>query len=181
MHSRGCATHGAPRKPRPAYHGALDLWPWVAASMTQAGNAARGRAILITGASAGIGEQLALEFARRGDRLALAAPKGLPAFGAYGASKAGLSRCLQSVRAEAHASGVHVTELAPGFIDTEMNRGYGPRPCVIPVEKGAAVMARMIDRRVRMRWVPVMPWTFFARLLKLLPAAVVVLRQPPRQ
>jgi short-subunit dehydrogenase len=254
--------------------------------MTQARGPARGRAILITGASAGIGAHLAREFARRGDRLALAArrrevldamavelraagspqvetftldvadtaavepgvraasarlggldvvianagigpltpagkgrmpeicatlqvnllgaiatieaalpemverghgqvvgitsvagAKGLPAFSAYSASKAGLHRYLQSLRAELRGRGVHVTELAPGFIDTELNRGYGARPFVIPVERGAAIMARMIDRRVGMRWVPVLPWTLIAALLKLLPAAVLAPRQ----
>jgi hypothetical protein len=69
-----------------------------------------------------------------------------------------------------------VTELAPGFIDTEMNRGQGALPFVIPVERGAAIMARMIDRRVGLRWVPVLPWTVIVALLKLLPAALLAPR-----
>jgi hypothetical protein len=38
-------------------------------------------------------------------------------------------------------------------------------------------MARMIEARVGMRWVPVLPWTIFALLLKVLPAALLVPRR----
>lgn len=107
----------------------------------------------------------------------VAGAKGMTGFSAYSASKAGLHRYLQSLRAELRGQPVTVTELAPGFIDTEMNRGYGARPFVIPVEKGAAMMARMIEARVGMRWVPMWPWTLVAMLLKILPAAVLAPRQ----
>ena len=107
----------------------------------------------------------------------VAGAKGLPGFSAYSASKGGLHRYLQSLRAEMRGQPIVVTELAPGFIDTEMNRGYGARPFVIPVEKGAAIMARMIENKVGMRWVPVLPWTIVAMLLKVLPAALLAPRQ----
>jgi hypothetical protein len=38
-------------------------------------------------------------------------------------------------------------------------------------------MARMIEDKVGMRWVPVLPWTIVAMLLKVLPAAVLAPRQ----
>ncbi|MCE3284457.1 MAG: short-chain dehydrogenase/reductase, partial [Steroidobacteraceae bacterium] len=107
----------------------------------------------------------------------VAGAKGLPGFSAYSASKAGLHRYLQAARSELRGTGIVVTELAPGFIDTDMNRGQGARPFVIPVERGAAIMARMIERNVGMRWVPVLPWTLIALMLKLLPAAAVAPRQ----
>jgi hypothetical protein len=107
----------------------------------------------------------------------VAGAKGMPGFGAYSASKAGLHRYLQSARAELRGTGIAVTELAPGYIDTEMNRGYGARPFLITVERGAALMARLIERRVQMRWVPVLPWTAIAVLLKILPAAVLAPRR----
>lgn len=107
----------------------------------------------------------------------VAGAKGLPGFGAYSASKAGLHRYLQSLRGEVRGTGIAVTELAPGYIDTDINRGLGARPFVIPVERGAAIMARMIERRVGMRWVPVWPWTVLVAVLKLLPTAWVAPRQ----
>jgi NAD(P)-dependent dehydrogenase (short-subunit alcohol dehydrogenase family) len=109
----------------------------------------------------------------------VAGSKGLPGFGAYSASKAGLHRYLQSLRAELAGTAVTVTELAPGYIDTDINRGYGARPFVIDVDRGAAIMARMIERRVGKRWVPVMPWTVIALLLKVLPARMLAPRRRP--
>ncbi len=110
----------------------------------------------------------------------VAGAKGLPGFGAYSASKAGLHRYLQALRAETRGTPLVVTELAPGYIDTDINRGYGSRPFLIDVDRGAALMARMIERQVGMRWVPVLPWTMIAQLLlKLLPAAVLAPRRKP--
>jgi len=107
----------------------------------------------------------------------VAGSKGLPGFGAYSASKAGLHRYLQSLRAELRGSPVVVTELAPGFIDTDLNRNKGARPFLIGLDQGAAIMARMIERQVGKRWVPVLPWTIIAQLLKILPASVLAPRQ----
>lgn len=108
----------------------------------------------------------------------VAAARGMPGFSAYSASKAGLHRYLQSARAELRGTGIVVTELAPGYIDTDMNRGYGARPFLITAEQGAAIMARMIERQVGMRWVPVLPWTVVALLLRILPATVLAPRRP---
>jgi hypothetical protein len=102
-----------------------------------------------------------------------AGARGFSAFGPYSASKAGLHRFVQSLRAEVHREPIVVTELAPGFIDTDINRGMGKRPFVIPVERGAAIMARMIERKVAFRFVPVMPWSIIVPLLKLLPTALL--------
>ncbi len=66
----------------------------------------------------------------------VAGSKGLPGFGAYSASKAGLHRYLQSLRAELRGTPVVVTELAPGFIDTDINRNKGARPFLIDVGQG---------------------------------------------
>ena len=107
----------------------------------------------------------------------VAGSKGLPGFGAYSASKAGLHRYLQALRAEVRGTPVVVTELAPGFIDTDINRNKGARPFLIDLDRGAAIMARMIERQVGKRWVPVLPWTIIAQLLKILPASVLAPRQ----
>jgi hypothetical protein len=108
----------------------------------------------------------------------VAGSRGLPGFGAYSASKAGLHRYLQALRVELRGTPVVVTELAPGYIDTDLNRNKGARPFLIDVDRGSAIMARMIERRVGQRWVPVLPWTIIAPLLKILPAAVLA---PPRK
>ena len=87
----------------------------------------------------------------------------------FPAAKAGLHRYVQSLRAEVRYEPLTVTELDPGYIDTDMNRSVPNRPFVIPVERGAAIMARMIERGVGRRYVPMWPWMFVAPLLRVLP------------
>jgi NAD(P)-dependent dehydrogenase (short-subunit alcohol dehydrogenase family) len=103
----------------------------------------------------------------------VAGSRGMPFMGAYSAAKAGLHRYVQALRAEVHHEPIVVTELAPGYIDTDINRGLKSRPFVIPMPRGAAIMARMIERRVRHRYVPVWPWALVAPLMRVLPSALL--------
>ena len=107
----------------------------------------------------------------------IAGSRGMPLMGAYCAAKAGLHRYLQALRAEVHHEPIDVTELAPGYIDTDLNRGAPSRPFVIPVEKGAAIMARMIERKVGHRYVPVWPWALLAPVLRVLPVGMLAPRR----
>lgn len=111
----------------------------------------------------------------------IAGSRGLPSMGAYSAAKAGLHRYLQSLRAELRHEPITVTELAPGYIDTDMNRGARSRPFVIPVEQGGAIMARMIERRVGHRYVPTWPWSLIAPLLKILPMGWLAPKRRPKR
>lgn len=106
----------------------------------------------------------------------VAGSRGMPFMGAYSAAKAGLHRYVQALRAEVAREPIIVTELAPGYIDTDMNRDARSRPFVIPLERGAAIMARMIERGVGHRYVPAWPWTLVAPLLKLVPARLIAPR-----
>ena len=103
----------------------------------------------------------------------VAAFRGLPRNSSYGASKAGFALYLESLRAEAIRKDIHVTVLYPGYIDTPLNDMLPKRPFVISVEKGAALIADMIERKVKSSTVPVWPWCLVGRILKLLPASVV--------
>jgi NAD(P)-dependent dehydrogenase (short-subunit alcohol dehydrogenase family) len=109
----------------------------------------------------------------------VAGSRGMPFMGAYSAAKAGLHRYVQALRAEVKHEPIVVTELAPGYIDTDMNRGVKNRPFVIPLEKGGAILARMIERGVGHRYVPAWPWTIVVPFVKLLPTGV--LAPPPRK
>jgi hypothetical protein len=103
----------------------------------------------------------------------VAGSRGMPYLGAYSAAKAGLHRYVQALRAEVRHEPITVTELAPGYIDTDMNRDAKTRPFVIPLERGGAMMARMIERGVGHRFVPVLPWTLVVPLLRLLPTGLL--------
>ena len=103
--------------------------------------------------------------------------RGMPTMGAYCAAKAGLHRYLQALKAEVRHEPIAVTELAPGYIDTDLNRGVANRPFVIPLAKGAAIMAEMIEKKVGYRTVPVWPWALIAPLLKVVPTALLAPRR----
>jgi hypothetical protein len=134
----------------------------------------------LTGAIATIEFALPILRAQGGGQIvaitSIAGGRGMPFLGAYSAAKAGLHRYVQALRAEVYREPIFVTELAPGYIDTDMNRGVPNRPFVIPVEKGAAIMARMIERKVGFRHVPVWPWTLVAPVLKFVPVRLLAPR-----
>jgi NAD(P)-dependent dehydrogenase (short-subunit alcohol dehydrogenase family) len=135
----------------------------------------------LTGAIATIEHALPLLRAQGGGQIvgitSIAGVRGMPFLGAYSASKAGLHRYLQALRAEVYHEPIVVTELAPGYIDTDMNRGVANRPFVIPVAKGATIMARMIERKVGHRYVPVLPWTLIAPIFRILPTRLLAPRR----
>jgi short-subunit dehydrogenase len=101
----------------------------------------------------------------------VAGVRGLPGSGSYSASKAGIATYLDAVRAETHGEPITVTTLAPGYIDTPINQDMKSRPFLIDVEKGARIMADLIERGVGYATVPRMPWTVIAPLLRVLPTS----------
>jgi short-subunit dehydrogenase len=152
------------------------------------GSMERGRAIIETnliGAIATVDAAVALMRRQEGGGQivgigSVAGIRGLPGSGSYSASKAGLATFLEAVRAETHGEPIAVTTLAPGFIDTPINETLESRPFLIDVEKGARIMADLIERRVRYSTVPRMPWTLLAPLLRVLPTSVLA-RSAPRR
>ena len=103
----------------------------------------------------------------------VAAVRGTRGQGAYCASKAGFGRYLESVRLETRREAIVVTELAPGYIDTDLNRSIPNRPFLVTADKGTKIMADLIERKVSFRYVPPWPWTLVAQVLKWLPDSVV--------
>lgn len=103
----------------------------------------------------------------------VAAFRGIPRSSAYCASKAGLAIYLEAVRAELFKKHIDVTVLYPGYIDTPFNNKLKNRPFLISVEKGAAIIARLIEQKVKSSTVPVYPWNIVGRLMKILPTGVI--------
>ncbi|MGI9287324.1 MAG: SDR family oxidoreductase [Pseudomonadales bacterium] len=103
----------------------------------------------------------------------VAALRGMRGHGAYSASKAGFSKYLEALRCESFGEPLIVTELAPGFIDTDLNRSMASRPFVVSAEKGTRIMVDLIERQVSFRYVPPWPWTLVAQFLKLLPISML--------
>jgi short-subunit dehydrogenase len=103
----------------------------------------------------------------------VAALRGIPGQGAYSATKAGFSKYLEALRCETYKEDISITELAPGYIDTDLNRSLASRPFVVSAEKGTRIMADLIEKRVSFRYVPPWPWSLVAQFMKLLPVALL--------
>jgi short-subunit dehydrogenase len=99
--------------------------------------------------------------------------RGMPGNSAYSVSKAGLSTYFEALRAELYFKKIDVTLLSPGFIDTPINNMLSTRPFVIPVEKGAKIIASMIERKVKFSTIPVLPWNIISFLIKFLPLSII--------
>lgn len=103
----------------------------------------------------------------------VAAFRGMPAGAVYCASKAAVSTYLEALRAETYNSPILVTTLSPGFINTPINQGATSRPFLISVETGGKLLVDLIEQKVQTATVPRWPWALVARLLAVLPMAVI--------
>jgi len=97
----------------------------------------------------------------------------LPMAPAYAASKAALALFAEALRLRVMRSGVCVTLVAPGFVDTPMSQALKePRPFLISAESSARIIANGIERRRRE---VVLPWQFAAlrRAASFVPRALI--------
>lgn len=100
----------------------------------------------------------------------VAAVRGMEKSGIYSATKAAVSRYLESAQIEMAGSNITITNLCPGYIDTDMNAHLSSRPFLISAEKGVRIMADKIEKKVGFSYIPVWPWMLVAKVLRLLPA-----------
>ncbi|KAA1193083.1 SDR family oxidoreductase [Pseudohalioglobus sediminis] len=103
----------------------------------------------------------------------VAAVRGMPNSGVYSATKAALGKYLEALRCEVHGQNIVVTELAPGYIDTDINRALASRPFLVTAAAGTRVMVDLIEKQVSFRYVPPWPWTLVAQAMKLMPSALL--------
>ena len=116
-----------------------------------------------------------LRAARHGKLVGIASVagfRGLPGTAAYSASKAAAISYLEALRVELHGTGVRVTTICPGFIDTPMTaKNPYPMPFIIPADDAARRFVRAIDAGTSYA---VIPWqmAILGPLLRLLPNAI---------
>ncbi len=95
--------------------------------------------------------------------------RGLPGHAAYCASKAGVISYCESLRGELRGSGVRVTTLCPGYIDTPLTRkNRYAMPFLMAADDFAAQAFKLIQSGASYR---VIPWQMgvVGKLLRMLP------------
>jgi NAD(P)-dependent dehydrogenase (short-subunit alcohol dehydrogenase family) len=107
--------------------------------------------------------------------------RGMPGNGAYCASKGGLIRYLESLRAEMRASGIHVSTVSPGYLRTALTAGNRfAMPGLMEPDDAAQAMLQAVARgRAHIVLPARIGW--LSRLLDLLPEALhdrLLLGQP---
>lgn len=99
--------------------------------------------------------------------------RGLPGSGPYSASKAAISVYTEALRVEAYSENIDITVLSPGYIDTPINDSLESRPFLIDLVSGGKILANLIEKKVKRSTVPPWPWALVARLIAILPTAIV--------
>ena len=91
----------------------------------------RSMALNVDGVINGIAAVLPSMLARRSGHLAIMGSlfgyAGWPENGSYGASKAAVINLAESLKLELHGTGVDITLINPGFVDTPLNAAYDPK------------------------------------------------------
>jgi NADP-dependent 3-hydroxy acid dehydrogenase YdfG len=99
----------------------------------------------------------------------LAGRRALPASAAYSASKAALSTFLEGLRIDLAPSGIGVTDVQPGFVETPLtDKNEFSMPFMWPVDKAARYIADRLERAPRIVAFP-LPLAAASRLSQFLP------------
>ncbi len=89
----------------------------------------------------------------------------------YGSAKAGISTYTEGLRARLWASGVSVTTVLPGPVDTSMTWGSDKLPLLIPPERVASDVYRGARRKSDVVWSPA-PWRLIFAILRIVPGFI---------
>ena len=89
----------------------------------------------------------------------------------YGSAKAAISAYAEGLRARLFASGVSVTTVLPGPVDTSMTWGSDKLPLLVPPEKVASDIYRGARRKADVVWSPA-PWRLIFAVLRIVPSFI---------
>ena len=101
----------------------------------------------------------------------IASYRGLPKFAVYSGSKAYLSTFLEGLRVDLRSTGVAVTDIRPGFVETPMTEDNGKMPFVVTAEDAAGRIYRAIRARKDVLTFP-LPMAGAAKTMAALPNAI---------
>ncbi len=89
----------------------------------------------------------------------------------YGSAKAGLTAYSEGLRCKLFPSGVSVTTVLPGPVDTSMTWGSDKLPLLVPPEKVASDIYRGARRKSDVVFSPA-PWRLIFAILRLVPSFI---------
>ncbi len=89
----------------------------------------------------------------------------------YGSAKSGLTAYAEGLRARLFPSGVSVTTVLPGPVDTAMTWGADKLPLLVPPERVASDIYRGARRGADVVWSP-LPWRLIFAILRVVPGFV---------
>lgn len=97
--------------------------------------------------------------------------RGLPKqLATYAATKAGVAHLAEGLRVELHGTPIKVTVLYPGYIVSEMSdQSASGNPLMATTEKGVAAMVSAIEKEKADAYVPPLPWSALAPVMRLAP------------
>jgi short-subunit dehydrogenase len=100
----------------------------------------------------------------------MSAMRGMPKTATtYAATKAGVARLAEGLRAELGGSRIKVSVIYPGYIRSEMNERVKHVPFIVSTEKGVRAMVEAIEKEKPRANVPAWPWVPVGVALKHLP------------
>ena len=101
----------------------------------------------------------------------LARYRATPKMAAYSASKAYFSTFMEGLRLDLQRTGVSVSDIRPGFVDTELVQGMKQMPFLIDADEAARRIHDAICKRARVAEFP-FPMARLVRAMSTLPDAV---------
>ena len=100
--------------------------------------------------------------------------RGLPGnLTAYAASKAGIAAFVDGTRLELRGKGIKVSDIRPGFIESEMNDRIGRNPLLAKAEAGAKALVKAIEAEPARAYVPAWPWVPLSPVMRLVPGGLL--------
>ena len=91
---------------------------------------------------------------------------------AYGASKAALNALGEGIRSDVHGSGIVVSTILPGYIETEINVGRRG-PFTVDLDTGVRALVEAVEKEPVRAFVPAWPWRAIGTFLRLAPLRAI--------
>jgi len=94
------------------------------------------------------------------------------AMNAYSASKAGVTALADGLRTDLHGTGIRVSAVHPGYVDTALAAGLPGKIFTASLERGTTAIVEAVERERPRAYVPAWPWVPLSVLMRVAPLPV---------